>query len=277
MMSFFICPLCGSTLEGDKTLKCINGHSFDRAKSGYVNLLSGKGGNHGDPKEMVIARRDFLDSGYYEEFADVLCDAVMKYSPDNARILDCGCGECYYTKRIADAFNNESRHALFAGIDVSKDAVNYGAKRFRECELAAASVYAMPVADQSVDTVISVFAPAALEEFHRVLKPGGYLLMAIGSRNHLWSLKKAVYDTPYKNEPSEYTLDGFKFIKSIPCSYNITLKSNKDILDLFSMTPYYHKTSKSDIAKLNSFDTLETEVDFEILVYSKNEKLRNGN
>lgn len=269
MRSFFICPVCGAVLEGERTLKCKNGHSFDRAKSGYVNLLSGKGGNHGDPKEMVIARRDFLDAGYYEKFADALCDAVIKYSPDTSAVLDCGCGECYYTKRIADTFDKEGKNAVFAGIDVSKDAVNYGARRFRDCELAAASVYAMPVADESVDTALSVFAPAATEEFTRVLKPGGHLIMAIGSREHLWSLKKAVYDTPYKNEPSDYTLDGFEFIESIHCSYSINLKTNKDILDLFSMTPYYHKTSQSDMAKLNALDTLETEVDFEILIYSK--------
>lgn len=269
MRSFFICPVCASPLEGDRTLKCEKGHSFDLAKSGYVNLLSGKGGNHGDPKEMVIARRDFLDAGYYEKFADALCDAAVSYSPDDAVILDCGCGECYYTKRIADAFDRNQKNALFAGIDVSKDAVNYGAKRFHGCRLAAASVYAMPVEDESVDTVLSVFAPAATEEFARVLKPGGHLIMAIGSRDHLWSLKKAVYDTPYKNEPSDYTLDGFEFIESIRCSYSIDLKTNKDILDLFSMTPYYHKTSQSDMAKLNKLEALKTEVDFEILIYSK--------
>ena len=268
-MSFFVCPICRMPLSGDKTLKCENNHSFDKAKSGYVNLLSGKGGNHGDPKDMIISRRDFLNKGYYEPFADALCSTVYEYTPECSVILDAGCGECYYTKRISGLFESNNKKASFVGIDVSKDAVNYGAKRFPGCELACASVYAMPAADESVDTLISVFAPAAIEEFARVLKPGGHLIMAIGSRNHLWSLKKAVYDTPYKNEPSEYTLEGFEFIKSIPCSYNITLTSNKDILDLFSMTPYYHKTSQSDIAKLNSIDTLETEVDFEILMYFK--------
>ena len=45
-MNDFICPVCGGALlKNEKTYSCGKGHSFDIAKSGYVNLLpsSGKG------------------------------------------------------------------------------------------------------------------------------------------------------------------------------------------------------------------------------------------
>lgn len=268
VMTEFICPICKTPLTGDRSLRCQSNHCFDRAKSGYINLLSGKGGNHGDPKEMVLARKSFLDKGYYEPLREVIADTVRDITDTKGRILDCGCGECYYTQRISELLPD----AHIMGIDVSKDAVNYGCKRSKALDLAVASVYAMPVAAASVDTAVSIFAPSAREEFFRVLKPDGHLVMAIGGENHLWSLKKAVYDTPYKNEPADYALEGFEFVGKKELKYNIDLSSTEDIKNLFSMTPYYHKTSREDIAKLDDLDSLTTEIEFEVLIYKKTNK-----
>lgn len=263
--TLFICPVCGETLTGEKSLRCINNHCFDRSKSGYINLLSGKGGNHGDPKEMVIARKCFLDKGYYNPLCEDIAKTAAMVTPDNGILLDCGCGECYYTDRMAHLLP----YAHIMGIDVSKDAVNYGCKRNRSLDLAVASVYAMPVADSSADTVVSIFAPQATNEFIRVLKPNGHLIMAIGAQKHLWSLKKTVYDTPYENEPADYALEGFEFVGKKELKYSIELTSNEDIKNLFSMTPYYHKTSREDIAKLDNLTQLTTEIEFDILIYKK--------
>ncbi len=264
-MTKFICPICKETLTGERSLKCSNGHCFDRAKSGYINLLSGKGGNHGDPKEMVLARKSFLDKGYYKPLCEIIAKTAAEITPSDGVLLDCGCGECYYTDKIAKLL--PEAHVM--GIDVSKDAVNYGCKRNKALDLAVASVYAVPMADSFVDTAVSVFAPCATEEFLRVLKPEGHLIMAIGAENHLWSLKKAVYDTPYKNEISDYSMDGFEFIGKKELKYSIELSNAEDIKNLFSMTPYYHKTSQSDIAKLDKLTSLTTEIEFEVLIYKK--------
>ena len=264
-MTGFICPICGTPLFGDRSLKCQNNHCYDRAKSGYINLLSGKGGNHGDPKEMVIARKSFLDKGYYTPLCEDIAKTAAELTPANATLLDCGCGECYYTDRIHSLLPD----AHIMGIDVSKDAVNYGCKRNKSLDLAVASVYAMPVADSSVDTAVCIFAPQATKEFLRVLKPDGHLVMAIGGENHLWSLKKAVYGQPYKNEPTDYALEGFEFVGKKELKYSIDLSSNEDIKNLFSMTPYYHKTSREDIAKLDNLNSLTTEIEFEVLIYKK--------
>ncbi len=264
-MTDFICPICKNKLIGEKTLKCENNHCFDRARSGYVNLLSGKGGNHGDPKEMVAARKNFLDRGYYMPLAKALAASAAECTPACGKVLDCGCGECYYTEAVAAALPK----AGMLGIDVSKDAVAMGAKRLPEAELAVASVYAIPVDDHSIDTVLSVFAPAALEEFKRVLTPAGHLVMVIGGRDHLWSLKKAVYETPYKNEVADYDIDGFSLTDRKELKYNIRLEGTEDIKNLFAMTPYYHKTSPKDIAKLEDLTSLDTEIEFEILVYRR--------
>ena len=95
----FICPICGQAMEdNNKTLFCINRHSFDKAKSGYVNLFLSSGtGNHGDSAEMIKARRSFLEAGYYLPLAELLYSVIADYVPKKSVIVDAGCGEGYYS------------------------------------------------------------------------------------------------------------------------------------------------------------------------------------
>ena len=95
------CPLCGEKLTGDSTLKCTKGHCFDRAKEGYWHLLpvqSMRTKAPGDSKEMVVARRAFLNAGYYGIFGKAVGELCAEYgqpaSPEAAlHLLDAGCGE----------------------------------------------------------------------------------------------------------------------------------------------------------------------------------------
>ena len=73
----FVCPKCMRPLVvGERGVAtCSGGHSFDRARDGYYNLLlSNAGGTHGDNREMLEARRRFLDTGAYKPLADKLSD-----------------------------------------------------------------------------------------------------------------------------------------------------------------------------------------------------------
>lgn len=237
-----------------------------------MNLLLSKHAgktNHGDNKLMVRARRNFLDKGYYEPLCSQLCRLVTKLSPDEPVILDAGCGEGYYTLAAASSLDKSGKSADIYGIDVSRDAVDYAARRSSTINYAVASVFHIPVADCSCDMLITLFVPYSGEEYRRVLKKGGVMIMGIPSENHLWELKKAVYDVPYKNEVRPYELDGFSFAGSRRVSYKMKLTSNEDILSLFSMTPYYYKTGKDGPERLSRYETLETQADFELLVYHK--------
>ena len=76
------CPLCGEKLTGDSTLKCTKGHCFDRAKEGYWHLLpvqSMRTKAPGDSKEMVAARRAFLNAGYYGIFGKAVGELCAEY------------------------------------------------------------------------------------------------------------------------------------------------------------------------------------------------------
>ena len=273
----FNCPVCGQPLSLDgNSFRCPSGHSFDRARSGYVNLLLPDGKHAklpGDNRQMVNARREFLEKGFYRPMADALCRELVREleGKDTLTLLDAGCGEGYYTRLVYDALTAAGISTQLLGLDISKFAAEKAAKRFRAEEpvqIGAASIFHMPVSDASCDVVITLFAPFCREEFLRVLKKGGLFAMVIPGARHLFGLKQAVYDQPYLNEVQEYPIEGLTFLRSVPVEDTITLHDG-EIMDLFMMTPYYYKTSAEGQRRAADLTELTTETSFEILLYRK--------
>ena len=105
MESMLCCPNCGQPLKKDgRTFCCPKRHSFDIAAAGYCNLLlsSRSGDKVGDDKQMVAARRRFLDRGYYQPLADAVCERVSSILSKPSVVIDAGCGEGYYTRQLAE-------------------------------------------------------------------------------------------------------------------------------------------------------------------------------
>lgn len=272
-MSLFICPVCKQALEeNEKLYKCVNGHCFDKSKFGYVNLLQSQKSSakrHGDDRLMVRARRDFLDSGAYGFLRDELCKECEKYLPDGGAVLDAGCGEGYYSSGIKAFYEQKGKKLDVYGVDISKDALEFLGKRKCGISCAVASLFDLPLADETADAVLNIFSPEADGEFLRVLKNGGYLIRVIPREKHLLGLKAAIYDEPYLNEMPSSEIEGFKCVKMRQLGAKLWLKSNEMIQNLFKMTPYYYKTGVDDQNKINRLDSLETEAEFEIRVYRK--------
>ena len=270
MMSGFLCPVCGRILEEyEGSFKCSNNHCFDKSGSGYVNLLI-KGGKkgHGDNKIMIKARHDFLNKDYYNDLKNCICSQVKKYTESGTSLLDSGCGDGYYTEGMCSAVLGKESGEVYA-IDVSKEALKIAARSCKKVRFAVASAYKLPFEGGSFDIVTSIFAPMAHEEFYRVLKKGGIFITAIPLENHLYQLKQAVYDTPYKNKPENTEIEGFELLDKQEVRKEIQLSNNEDIKNLFMMTPYYYKTSESDQKKLDRLETLTTETEFLVLTYRK--------
>lgn len=273
MSDLFICPVCGAGLsEEEKLYKCPKGHSFDKSKFGYVNLLmsqSSSAKRHGDDRAMVRARRDFLSKGYYGFLLDELCRTAEKYFPSGSVILDAGCGECYYSSGILSRMSEKGIDLTFAGIDISKDALEFASKRKSGIKTAVAGVFGLPLAGGSLDGVLNIFSPEAFEEYRRVLRPGGVLIRVTPLEKHLFSLKSAIYDKPYLNEVPDDGIGGFELAEKICIRRNILLGSNEDVKNLFHMTPYFYKTGRDDQLKLESLEAFETEAEFGIGIYRK--------
>ncbi len=283
------CPVCGGALTHkteEKRFLCDKGHSFDVARQGYVNLLlpNKRGtGVPGDSADMVRARTKFLCGGYYEGFSDgvnrLLGETAADCSSDGSfTVADAGCGEGYYTKRLLEHLLSRGLDAYAAGFDLSRDAVAHGAREARMATLShrlsygVASLFDMPLRGGSMSAVLNLFAPVAAEEFSRVLAPRGVLLMAVPAEEHLYGLKTAIYDRPYRNEVRRDVLPGFTLTRTARIAYHITVQGQEDIFALFMMTPYYWKTSKEDTEKLRTLDTLTTPVAFDLLLYRKDDE-----
>ena len=274
-MSLLKCPVCGEMLDNiNKSYSCPNRHSFDVSAKGYVNLLLSNQMNAklpGDNKMMVNARADFLSKGYYSHLAEEISRTVCECFAGGV-ILDAGCGEGYSTENLYNALTEKNISFNMIGIDISKFACAHAARRFRNadnCEIAAASIFHLPAADSSCRCIVTMFAPFCREEFLRVLKSGGYLIMAIPAENHLINLKSAVYDEPYKNHTADYAVEGFDFRGSRRVSREIFIDNTEDIRSLFSMTPYYYKTGREGHERLEKLTSLRDRADFEVLVYVK--------
>ena len=268
-MNFFTCPICKERFEKNaSSLVCPNNHCFDLSKRGYVNLLrpsKSASVRHGDDKLMVESRKNFLNAGFYAPLSNAIIEELRANAPQNAVILDAGCGEGYYTVNVKNALKTEHVY----GIDVSRDAIHAASLRDKTLRLAVASIFDLPVENESIDVMINLFAPYDGKEFSRVLKAGGLLVRAFPAERHLWELKCAVYDTPYENEIDTMELDGFEAVSKKCITFPLVLTKNEEIDALFKMTPYYYKTSREGQARLAALENLQTHAEFYLVIYKK--------
>ena len=288
-MNIFTCPVCGEKqgldsapllhLEGNAA-RCPKNHCFDISAKGYLNLLLSQQKNvkdPGDSKEMVAARREFLNSGAYQPLLTALCEetcALCEAVPSPV-IADCGCGEGYYTAGMHDYLKQRGKTPHFFGVDISKNALAAAKPRLkdRDIRMAVASVFRLPIKSASADVAAVIFAPFMAEELRRVLKDDGCVVTAIPAARHLQGLREVLYDEPRLNEVRPYDIDGFEFLGKRAVSYTLTITEQEKLNALFMMTPYYYKTSKEDSNRLYSYfgtaDVFTTEIEFEILKYRK--------
>jgi len=256
-------------------LKCENGHSFDAAKEGYVNLLTSQKGaskEHGDNKLMIDARRAFLEAGYYAPFRDTVGGTVDAYTKNaDGMLVDIGCGEGYYTVGLA-------KRLPTVGIDISKYAVRCAAKRLGAAypgdilsgriALVTASANALPVCDGSVSAAVNLFAPLEVPELCRVVMSGGYFVYAVPTPRHLFGLKKVLYDEPYENKEQLCDYEGFEFVERRRCERDVTIE-RAHIMPLLMMTPYYYRTPEEGVKRLGEVDALETTLGMDFIVYRR--------
>lgn len=264
-----ICPKCGKPLTTEnKAMACPARHSYDIAAAGYVNLLqSGKSGDAiGDSKEMIAARRGFLDTGYYAPLAVAVCAETATLLAENpsGHIVDAGCGEGFYTRAVAEHLPG----AQVVGIDISRHGCLAAAKRDKRSLYVTASCAEMPVAGGWADVVLSLFAPTFGPEFRRVLAHGGRVLQVVPGKNHLLQLKEAVYSQVYQNREDKHSLEGFQLLSRQRVEYTCTLDDPTHIRQLFAMTPYFFRTPKEGMARLNALTSMEVTLDFMILLFA---------
>ena len=262
-----ICPICHEQLNREgKRYICPNNHSFDMARQGYVNLLTVQQKHSltpGDTREQVLSRRAFLEAGHYAPIAQALIDTARDLGI-GGEILDVGCGEGYYCVRLAEALD-----AALTGLDISKEAVRCAAAKYKGPTWLCATAAHIPVERESTDLITSLFAITMPEEYHRVLKPGGYYFQVLAAQDHLLGLKGIIYDQlTLKEKDSVPELPGFELLQSIPIRFPFTVEGEQ-VQNLFSMTPHVFRIGKEGAERLRNTTQLSDTASCLLNVYRR--------
>lgn len=262
------CPVCSQPLElQERTLRCRDNHCFDLAKEGYSNLLLANQKNSkepGDSKVMLRSRRDFLSAGYYQPLADKVVELLQPYVGAESELLDCGCGEGYYSEQIFNALEPN-----ISGIDIARDGVRLAAKRFKAIEranFAVASSFHLPLPNHQLDAVLQVFAPVSEPELLRVLKPEGVYCDVSPGPLHFTQLKQKLYRQAREHE-APVMAAGFDLLQQERVRFDIELDNNTDLQNLLMMTPLYWKGSVDAKAELMAMDSFTLTIDFILRLY----------
>lgn len=271
------CPVCQNPLiQRDKNLRCEQGHSFDQAKQGYWNLLlvqNKRSKDPGDNMEMVQARRAFLDQSYYQPLSDRInqLSCQLLENKSDAQVMDMGCGEGYYSARLADAFEQARIDAAISALDISKHAVKAACKRSKSIQWLVASGADMPVAAQSQDLLTVLFSRLMPEPFANVVKPGGNLLLVWPADNHLIELREMIYDQIKASsyDPAAQLAEFFQLTDQQRLSFPFELKRAEDVQALLQMTPHSQRMPETKRTQLAEQQSLALSFDVNIAVFQR--------
>ena len=254
-----ICPLCKTELlEEPKRFYCPKGHAYDKAKSGYVNLLIGSSmKSHGDDDAMVNSRTRFLSQGHYDPLKNELITIIKDLKVQS--LADLGCGEGTYTNAIQKALN-----IPIYGIDLSKGALKTASKGNPDVHYALANITKAPLADHSVQAVLSVFSPFDLKECRRISSE--YLILVRPLPKHLTELKAVLYDKVIENPMPDTVLPQTTCIINREVIFPMAL-DQASLSDLLDMTPYAHTSPVSGLQKVKNLSHLTVTAQFQVSVF----------
>ena len=266
-------------LKEQSCYRCTNGHSFDIAKQGYVNLLPvqhKKSKNPGDSKAMVQARTCFLNAGLYKPIANLLSQIIfqqLNLDSDNC-IFDAGCGEGYYLQEVINAVQsiNSESNLSFIGMDISKPAVLAASKRNKQASWIVGTNSQPPFLNDSVDLIFSIFGFHSFDGFRNCLKSKAKLILVEPGEKHLQELKDIIYADPAseKNINKSNHEDDYSLIDTQTLAFKISLTNNQQILDLLSMTPHLFRASSEGKASMERMDSLDLTIDIIFKVFEYN-------
>ncbi len=282
--SILQCPVCREALlRAASGYQCANKHSFDAARQGYVNfLLAHKKHSKepGDSREMIESRRRFLDRGVYNRVSDGINGAVADDlgRPERGRpftILDAGCGEGFYLKRLKESLAQRPGTPCpvdYYGVDISKVAVRQATQRDKTMNWFVASIVDLPFAPGALDIVLNVFSLADFAEFSRILRASGKLVIASPGPRHLNGLREIIYPVAREHAGStraEQARGLFSLADEKRINYQLELQSSQEIMDLLAMTPYFWNIDLNTKSKVEALDRLALDVDVLISVFKK--------
>lgn len=259
------CPL----VRVDDGLRCQHGHHFDRAKEGYYSLLQPqdrKSKIPGDAESAVLARHRWLVRGY----ALGLIEAIrpwLKVDASTPRTIDLGCGEGSFGPAL---FAGEA--SGYCGIDLSKRAIKLASRGWPEATWVLANAdRTLPVADASVDRVLSLFGRRPVTEIHRVLRNDGICIVAVPGEEDLIELREAVQQAGHRRSRWEVIVDEMA-TSGLRCVDRTTWTEVKPldqdaIADALAMT--YRAVRQSQASRLESLPAMPVTLAADLMLFRR--------
>lgn len=259
----FACPICQENLTlVESSLKCCNRHSFDLAKFGYVNLAPQIKQSANYDKENFQNRQQVLEAGFYHAILEAVSD-LLASSKTTTTILDIGCGEGFYSRKLQESHSEKTFYAF----DISKDSVQIAAKSEPNWAVNwfVGDLARLPIKDTSMDILLDIFSPANYGEFRRVLSKDGILIKVIPTENHLKEIRQKVQDQLTNKDYSNQNIknhfqEHFTILSNQTASLTKTI-TVEQLQALLSMTPllFHVDQSKIDWSQLTEI-TIEAEI-----------------
>jgi hypothetical protein len=281
--SIFSCPKCHQPLEptADR-YTCVTGHAFDRARSGYVNLH--QTARRGDTGPMLHARRIFLERGFFQPISDAINARVVRHLnclgattrlPGNEVIVDVGCGEGYYLRRLAEHLQREMAFDSvgLVGVDASKDAVRLTASRLMGHACAVVDVeHGLYVRRGRAAVLLNLFAPRNPRAFAETLMPEGLCLIVLPRPEHMKEVRDLMplLDIPPSKQAKveEQFRSHFRVMDSEDLSYTVRL-DNDAIRAWVQMGPNAWHVPPDRLSRLRGLSAVRTQVACTVMSFLK--------
>lgn len=258
-VDLFACPLCHEKMavEEDGRVHCMNRHTFDVAKQGYLYMLP-KAVSTMYSKELFEARQEIIASGLYDAVQSHIAALISAEKPV---ILDTGCGEGSHLARICARLDG----ATGVGIDIAKEGIVAAAKFYREQIWCVGDLANSPYQEASFDVVLNFLSPANYDEFKRLLKPGGKVIKVVPQEGYLKELRQQAFaDSKKESYSNELTVsrfsEQFRNVTVERITYTMPLAAAL-VPKLLEMTPMGWHVENREAIELN-----EITIDLNILV-----------
>ncbi len=256
----------------ERRVVCERGHSFDVARSGYVNLLQPqdrRSSQPGDSAEAVVARREFFDRGFLAPLVKATVELLDLDTTD--AVLDAGCGEGHHLAAIRARFSCEAH-----GVDISVPAIDAAAKRYPDAQFVVANADRfIPYANSSFAAITSINARMNPPEFRRILADDGVLLVAITAPDDLLQLRESILAEGILRDRVERTVDTFAPLFALARHERIRRDVRLDRAAIENvLTSSYRALRRSERARMEALDDLDVTLSRDVLLFSPQETAR---
>ncbi|WP_188455703.1 putative RNA methyltransferase [Virgibacillus oceani] len=268
----FRCPLCHSPMKVNalKSIICLNNHTFDFAKWGYINMMIRHSNGHYE-KKLFEARQKIITGGELYPLLHHKISGIIKMHSDVSNnqpvMLDLGCGEGSHLQKILDKCNDA---ITGIGLDISKEGIILAAKKYKNSIWIVGDLVNTPFADQSGHIILNILSPANYMEFKRILAPAGIVVKVVPNANYLKELQDVLFmNNNKKNYDNDDTVSLFKqhfeLVEYSKLSYSKELNQT-ELLNLVQMSPLAWNASKEKIDTFMNQSSSNITVDIDILV-----------